>query len=65
MIDPREEPTLGERGSLGLFSFVHELSVELHDLRTLVSDLPEQFAASAARFLAEPVEGLDIQAIDL
>jgi glutamate racemase len=35
------------------------------DLRILVTDLPGQFAASAARFLGEPVDGLDIQAIDL
>ena len=35
------------------------------DLRILVTDLPGKFAAAAARFLAEPLEGLDIEAIDL
>lgn len=35
------------------------------DLRVLVTDLPGQFASSASRFLGRPVEGLDIQAIDL
>jgi glutamate racemase len=35
------------------------------DLRILVTDLPGQFASSASRFLGEPVEGLDIEAIDL
>lgn len=34
-------------------------------LRILVTDLPGQFASSASRFLGKPVEGLDIQAIDL
>lgn len=34
-------------------------------LRILVTDLPDQFAASASRFLGNPVKGLDIQAIDL
>ena len=34
-------------------------------LRILVTDLPGQFAASASRFLGKPVQGLDIQAIDL
>ena len=35
------------------------------DLRVLVTDLPGQFAASAARFLGQPIDGLDIRAIDL
>ena len=35
------------------------------DLRILVTDLPGQFASSASRFLGKPVQGLDIQAIDL
>lgn len=34
-------------------------------LRILVTDLPGQFAASASRFLGKPVQGLDIEAIDL
>jgi len=35
------------------------------ELRILVTDLPGQFASSASRFLGNPVQGLDIQAIDL
>jgi len=35
------------------------------ELRILVTDLPGQFASSASRFLGKPVQGLDIQAIDL
>ncbi len=35
------------------------------DLRVLVTDLPGQFASAASRFLGQPVEGLDIQSIDL
>lgn len=34
-------------------------------LRVLVTDLPGQFGSSASRFLGRPVEGLDIEAIDL
>jgi glutamate racemase len=34
-------------------------------LRILVTDLPGQFASSASRFLGKPVQGLDIEAIDL
>ncbi len=34
-------------------------------LKVLVTDLPGQFGAAAARFLGKPLEGLDIQAIDL
>jgi len=34
-------------------------------LRILVTDLPGQFAASASRFLGRPLQGLDIEAIDL
>jgi glutamate racemase len=34
-------------------------------LRILVTDLPKQFAASASRFLGRPLQGLDIEAIDL
>lgn len=34
-------------------------------LRILVTDLPGQFGAAAARFLGNPLEGLDIRAIDL
>jgi glutamate racemase len=34
-------------------------------LRILVTDLPGQFGAAASRFLGKPLEGLDIQAIDL
>ncbi len=35
------------------------------DLRILVTDLPGQFASSASRFLGKPIDGLDIEAIDL
>jgi glutamate racemase len=35
------------------------------DLRILVTDLPDQFGSSAARFLGQPVQGLAIEAIDL
>lgn len=34
-------------------------------LRVMVTDLPGQFGASASRFLGKPVDGLDIEAIDL
>lgn len=34
-------------------------------LRILVTDLPGQFASSASRFLGKPVQGLDVEAIDL
>jgi glutamate racemase len=34
-------------------------------LEILVTDLPGQFGAAAARFLGKPLEGLDIRAIDL
>ncbi len=34
-------------------------------LQILVTDLPSQFAAAASRFLGKPLQGLDIQAIDL
>jgi glutamate racemase len=34
-------------------------------LQILVTDVPNQFGAAASRFLGKPVEGLDIQAIDL
>jgi glutamate racemase len=34
-------------------------------LHILVTDLPEQFGTAAARFLGQPVQGLDIRAIDL
>lgn len=34
-------------------------------LRVLVTDLPGQFGSSASRFLGRPIEGLDIEAIDL
>jgi glutamate racemase len=34
-------------------------------LEILVTDLPEQFGSAAARFLGNPVQGLDIRAIDL
>jgi hypothetical protein len=46
------QPTLGEEGAAG-------------GLRILVTDLPGQFASSASRFLGKPVQGLDIEAIDL
>jgi glutamate racemase len=38
-----------------------------HDgsLRILVTDLPGQFGSAASRFLGKPLQGLDIQAIDL
>lgn len=35
------------------------------NLRILVTDLPGQFASSASRFLGKPIDGLDIEAIDL
>jgi glutamate racemase len=35
------------------------------ELEILVTDLPGQFGAAASRFLGKPLEGLDIQAIDL
>lgn len=35
------------------------------DLRVLVTDLPGQFASAASRFLGRPLEGSDIQDIDL
>jgi len=34
-------------------------------LQILVTDLPGQFGAAASRFLGKPLEGLDIQVIDL
>ncbi len=34
-------------------------------LEILVTDLPDQFGAAAARFLGKPTEGLDIRPIDL
>jgi len=34
-------------------------------LRILVTDLPGQFGSAASRFLGKPLQGLDIQAIDL
>lgn len=34
-------------------------------LRLMVTDLPDLFAESAARFLGQPVDGLDVEAIDL
>ncbi|MBX3276103.1 MAG: glutamate racemase [Sandaracinaceae bacterium] len=34
-------------------------------LRLMVTDLPARFAEQAARFLGEPVEGLDVESIDL
>jgi glutamate racemase len=34
-------------------------------LQILVTDLPGQFGAAASRFLGEPMEGLDIEVIDL
>jgi glutamate racemase len=34
-------------------------------LRVLATDLPEQFATAASRFLGAPLEGFDIEAIDL
>ena len=34
-------------------------------LKILVTDLPGQFAAAASRFLGRPLDGLDIQVIDL
>ena len=38
---------------------------EAGGLRVLVTDLPGQFGSSASRFLGRPLEGLDIEAIDL
>jgi len=38
---------------------------EAGNLRVLVTDLPGQFRASASRFLGRPLEGIDVQAIDL
>jgi len=35
------------------------------DIRLRVTDLPEQFAEEASRFLGESVEGLEVEAIDL
>ncbi|MGB5812754.1 MAG: aspartate/glutamate racemase family protein, partial [Polyangiales bacterium] len=40
-------------------------AASLGSLRVRVTDLPEQFASSASRFLGEPVEGLEVQAVDL
>lgn len=46
------EPSGGDPGSAGT-------------LEILVTDLPGQFGAAASRFLGKPLEGLDIQQIDL
>ena len=35
------------------------------DLEILVTDLPAQFGSAASRFLGKPLEGLNIEAIDL
>jgi len=35
------------------------------DIRLRVTDLPEQFTEEASRFLGEPVDGLEVEAIDL
>lgn len=42
-----------------------ETGTSAGDLRVLVTDLPGQFRASASRFLGRPLEGIDVQAIDL